>query len=118
MLTQLEVRKSSTNTGIKVFSFHGELDETNVDSTFPNIISDIGDFSRARTLFNFAELTYLNSKSIGYIADIAQQTEDGGGKFALCALTSEVHDTLDLVGITNIISVYETEEVALQELSN
>lgn len=117
MLTQLEVKKSSTNTGIKIFSFHGELDETNVDSTFPNIIADIGNFSGARTLFNFGELTYLNSKSIGYIADIAQRSEDGGGKFALCALTSEVHDTLDLVGITNIIPVYDAEAAALQELS-
>jgi stage II sporulation protein AA (anti-sigma F factor antagonist) len=117
MLTQLEVRKSSTTTGIKIFSFHGELDETNVDSTFPNIIADVWDFSSARTLFNLAELTYLNSKSIGYIADIAQRTEDGNGKFALCALTSEVHDTLDLVGITNIIPVYDNEQAALVELS-
>ena len=41
MLTQLEVKKSTTNTGVKIFSFHGELDETNVDTTFPNIINDI-----------------------------------------------------------------------------
>lgn len=64
MLTQLEVKKSSTNTGIKIFSFHGELDETNVDTTFPNIIADIADFQGARTVFNLSELTYLNSKSI------------------------------------------------------
>lgn len=117
MLTQLEVNKSSTNTGVRLFSFHGELDETNVDTTFPGIITDIGDFNKSRTLFNFAELSYLNSKSIGYIADIAQRTEDGDGKFALCCLTNEVRDTLDLVGITNIIPVYETEDTALIELS-
>ena len=117
MLTQLEVKKSSTNTGVKIFSFHGELDETNVDTTFPNIINDIGDFTGTKTLFNLAELTYLNSKSIGYIADIAQRTEDGKWKFALCTLRDEVRDTLDLVGITSIIPVYDTEEVALLELS-
>jgi hypothetical protein len=44
MLTQLEVKKSSTNTGVKIFTFQGELDETNVDTTFPNIIGDIGTF--------------------------------------------------------------------------
>lgn len=117
MLTQLEVKKSSTNTGIKIFSFHGELDETNVDTTFPNIIADIGDFAWTCTLFHLGDLHYLNSKSIGYIADIAQRTDDGGGKFALCELSSEVRDTLDLVGITSIIPVYENEQVALQELS-
>jgi hypothetical protein len=45
MLTRLDVKKSSTNTGVKIFSFDGELDETNVDTTFPNIIADIGNFS-------------------------------------------------------------------------
>lgn len=117
MLTQLEVKKSSTNTGVKIFSFHGELDETNVDTTFPNIIADIGAFNGVRILFNLVDLKYLNSKSIGYIADIAQRAEDGGGKFALSNIGAEVRDTLDLVGITSIIPVFEAEENALVELS-
>ncbi len=117
MLTQLEVNKSSTNTGVKIFAFKGELDETNVDTTFPNIIIEIGDFSHSRTLFDLSELTYLNSKSIGYIADIAQRTDDGGGKFSLCNLSNEVHDTLDLVGITSIVPIYETADTAITEMS-
>jgi anti-anti-sigma factor len=117
MLTQLEVNKTSTNTGVKIFTFKGELDETNVDTTFPNIIADIGDFAHSRTLFDFKELTYLNSKSIGYIADIAQRTEDGDGKFSICCLSSEVHDTLELVGITSIVPVYETSDIAVTEMS-
>ena len=117
MLTQLEVKKSSTNTGVKIFTFQWELDETNVDTTFPNIIADIGDFQGTRTLFNFSGLTYLNSKSIGYIADIAQRTEDGGGKFMLSNISPEVRDTLDLVGITSIIPIFESEDSALLELS-
>lgn len=117
MLTHLEIKTASTNTGIKIFSFDGELDETNVDSTFPNIIETIGDFNGSKTLFNLEKLKYLNSKSIGYIADIAQRTEDGSGKFAICNLTPEVHDTLDLVGITSIVPVFNSQETALVELS-
>lgn len=117
MLTQLEVNKSSTNTGVKIFAFKWELDETNVDTTFPNIIADIGDFAHSRTLFDFRELSYLNSKSIGYIADIAQRTEDGGGKFCICGLSTEVHDTLELVGITSIVPVYESSDAAVMEMS-
>ena len=117
MLTQLEVKKSSTNTGVKIFSFHGELDETNVDTTFPNIIADIGDFKGARILFNLIELKYLNTKSIGYIADIAQRTEDGSGKFELSNIGPEVRDTLDLVGITSIVPVFDDENSALADLS-
>ena len=116
MLTHLEIKAASTNTGVKIFTFDGELDETNVDTTFPNIIENIGSFNGAKTLFNLEKLKYLNSKSIGYIADIAQRTEDGNGKFALCSLTPEVHDTLDLVGITSIIPVFDNQEAALAEL--
>ncbi len=113
MLTQLEIKKRTTDTGVKVFSFIGELDETNVDSTFPAIMTDIGAFENSKTIFNMEQLQYLNSKSIGYIADISQRTEDAGGKFFLCALSPEVNDTLDLVGITSIIPIYDSEEEAL-----
>lgn len=117
MLTHLEIKAAATNNGIKIFAFDGELDETNVDATFPSIIQNIGDFNGSKTLFNLEKLRYLNSKSIGYIADIAQRTEDGNGKFALCNLTPEVNDTLDLVGITSIIPVFNNQESALEELS-
>lgn len=116
MITQLEIKKRITESGVKIFSFIGELDETNVDSTFPAIITDIWGFENSKTIFNMAELQYLNSKSIGYIADISQRTEDAGGKFYLCALSSEVNDTLDLVGITSIIPIYESENEALEEI--
>lgn len=117
MLTSLEIKTASTNTGIKIFSFNGELDETNVDKTFPSIIEAIGDFNNSKTLFNFEQLKYLNSKSIGYIADIVQRAEDGNGKFSICCLTPEVHDTLDLVGLTSILPIYNSQETALIELS-
>ena len=113
MITQLEIKKHVTPEGVKVFAFLGELDETNVDSTFPAIISDIGGFENSRTLFDFSGLQYLNSKSIGYIADISQRTEEVGGKFALCSLSAEVHDTLDLVGITSILPIYGSEAEAV-----
>lgn len=117
MLTQFSVNKTSTNTGVKIFAFKWELDETNVDTTFPSIIEEIGDFAHSRTVFDFRELTYLNSKSIGYIADIAQRTEDGGWKFCISGLSNEVHDTLELVGITSIVPIFETVEIAITEMS-
>ena len=116
MLTHLEVKKTPLDNGIVIFSFDGELDETNVDSTFQAIIKDIGDFSKARIIFNFQKLLYLNSKSIGYIADISQRSEEVGGKFALVNLNNEVHDTLDLVGITSVVAVFNSEEAVMADI--
>jgi anti-anti-sigma factor len=113
MITHIEIQNNKTPDGVYIFSFAGELDETNVDATMPGIIVTIGDFSGVRIVFDMARLTYLNSKSIGYIADISERIKSGNGKFALASLTPEVYDTLDLVGITSIVDVYTSQTEAI-----
>ena len=53
MSTNIEISKTVSNVGIRVYSFSGELDEMNVDNTFTDIINDIGDFTEARIVFHF-----------------------------------------------------------------
>lgn len=71
METHIEVNKT-LHEDIMIFLFTGELDETNADKTFGSIYEQIGDFSKKKILFNLEGLKYLNSKSIGYIADVFQ----------------------------------------------
>ncbi len=108
--------KSRTIADVMIFELSGELDETNADTTFTSLYSEIGDFSGKKLVFNLSGLTYLNSKSIGYIADIFSNIEENGGKMYLTNMNEEVRDTLELVGITSIVPVTETEEKALGEL--
>lgn len=112
MNTPIDIKKKSVN-GVEVFEFHGELDETNADKTFTAIYNAIGDFTGKKVVFNLVGLKYLNSKSIGYIADIFSNIEDGNGAMYITNMTDEVKDTLELVGITSIISISATEEEAL-----
>lgn len=109
MNTLIEVNTRTAN-DVMIFEFTGELDETNADKTFTSIYNAIPDFTGKKVLFNLVGLKYLNSKSIGYIADIFQNIEDGNGKMVISNMTEEVKDTLELVGITTIIQIAETEE--------
>ena len=115
MNTVIDIKKRTVN-GVDVFEFHGELDETNADKTFTAIYTAIGDFTNKKIILNFSGLRYLNSKSIGYIADIFSNIEDSNGRMYICNMTPEVRDTLELVGITSIVSIAETEEEALQQI--
>lgn len=115
MNTPIEVKTKAVGS-VSVFEFHGELDETNADKTFTSIYNAIGDFSGKKVVFNLVGLKYLNSKSIGYIADIFSNIEDGNGAMYLSNMSEEVKDTLELVGITTIIAVADTEEQALSAL--
>ena len=116
MNTPIDIKKKTVGT-VEIFEFHGELDETNADKTFTAVYNTIGDFTGKKIIFNLVGLKYLNSKSIGYIADIFSNIEDGNGHMYISNMTEEVRDTLELVGITSIINVVATEEEALAALA-
>ncbi len=115
METPIDVKKSQDGAVI-IFEFTGELDETNADKTFTNIYEQIGDFSDKNILFNLAGLKYLNSKSIGYIADVFSNIEDNDGKMYISNCDEGVKDVLELVGITTIIPTVDTQEDALNNM--
>jgi anti-anti-sigma factor len=116
METLIEVNKKEESWVI-IFSFTGELDETNADKTFKQIYDDIGDFKGKKIIFNMKWLKYLNSKSIGYIADVFSNIEDNSWKMYICECTDWVKDILELVGITTIIPTVDTEKEALKDLA-
>lgn len=115
MNTPIEIKRKIVS-GIDIFEFVGELDETNADKTFTAIYNAIWDFTSKKLIFNMSGLRYLNSKSIWYIADIFSNIEDWNGQMFLTNMTDEVKDTLELVWITTIITSLDKEEDALAEL--
>lgn len=116
METLIEVNKKEQN-GIVIFEFNGELDETNADKTFSSVNNEIGNFSNRKLILNLAGLKYLNSKSIGYIADIFSNIEEGEGEMYISNCDDGVKDVLELVGITTIVPTVDTVEEAVAALS-
>ena len=115
MNTPIDIKRKTVQ-GIEVFEFHGELDETNADKAFTAIYSAIGDFAGKKIILNLIGLRYLNSKSIGYIADMFSNIEDNNGSMYITNMTNDVRDTLELVGITSIVNVVNLEEEAIQAM--
>ena len=115
METLMNITKEEKE-GILIFTFSGELDETNADNTFKDIYEQIGDFKNKKIIFNMSGLKYLNSKSIGYIADVFSNIEDNEWEMYISNCDEGVKDVLELVGITTIIPTVDTELEALEEL--
>nr|MDD3720312.1 STAS domain-containing protein [Candidatus Gracilibacteria bacterium] len=117
METLIEINKKDVD-GVIVFEFSGELDETNADKTFSSIYDNIGSFEGKKIILNFAGLKYLNSKSIGYIADIFSNIDENNGKMYICECKELVKDVLELVGITTIVPTVTTETEALKAINS
>ena len=115
METLIEINKKEAN-GVTIFEFSGELDETNSDKTSTAIYEDIGDCSGKKIHFNLGNLKYLNSKSIGYIADVFSNIEDNEGKMYISNCDEGVKDVLELVGITTIIPTVDDEKEAIEAM--
>ncbi len=115
METLIKITKREEG-NIFIFTFEGELDETNADNTFKDIYEQIGGFENKKIIFNMSGLKYLNSKSIGYIADVFSNIEDNEWEMYISNCDEGVKDVLELVWITTIIPTVDTEEEALSEL--
>lgn len=98
---------------IKVVEFSGQLDETNVDSTAPAIYRLIEETpSGTGFIFDLANLTYLNSKSIGYLSDWYQKISSKGGRLCIAQARENIADILKTVGLDHIISLFYTMDEA------
>jgi len=112
----MEIKKKQAD-NIIIFEFSWELDETNADKTFTSIYDAIGwDYTGKKIIFNLAGLKYLNSKSIGYIADIFSNIEENEGQMYISNCDEGVRDVLELVGIITIIPTVDTVEEAITSL--
>lgn len=112
-ITIEDIPVSTGNVTAKLVKFQGQLDESNVDEK-AKIIYDLLEQNAQNLylLFDFEELEYMNSKSIGYLTDWYGKITEGGGKIAIAKTRSNILDILQVVGLTQLINCYATLDEA------
>lgn len=108
-----ELISTSTQSQIKVIVLEGQLDESNVDNFAPNVyqLIETGDTNQGFIL-DLEKLTYMNSKSIGYISDWYGKINAKGGKMVIAKPQSNIKDILNVVGLDKVIPIAQTIEEA------
>lgn len=103
---------------VKIVKIVGQLDESNVDEK-AKILYDLitANPKNLCLLFDFSELEYLNSKSIGYLTDWYGKVSAEGGKIAIAAAKPNIVDILQVVGLTQLITCHATLDEAKAAMS-
>ena len=70
----------------------------------------------SRILLRFAKDCYINSGGLAYLIDIASEGRKKEQKIAATGLSDHFQKIFHMVGLTRCISVFDTEEAALQDL--
>ena len=65
-------------------------------------------------IINLSEVRYLDSASLGCLMDISRNMSRRNGTVSLVGLQDRVQSMATMVGLTQSMETYRTEEVALQ----
>ena len=104
---------SNLRAPIKLIRVDGQLDESNVDDQAQGIYKLIEEMPEGTYLiFDLEGLTYMNSKSIGFLADWHQKVLDKKGEILLTRARENILDILNVVGLTEIIRIFTTIDEA------
>lgn len=118
-MTQIDIKIADlpvpTGRMVKVVTFVGSLDESNVDEHSQIIYDMLGGLAQAAVvIFDFAQLEYMNSKSIGYLTDwYLKISDEKGGMLVLTQATPGLLDVLDTVGLLQIVRNFPTMDEAV-----
>lgn len=108
-----ELIATDTKKNIKIITLEGQLDESNVDEFAPKVYEQIKSNPEGTNyILDLEKLTYLNSKSIGYISDWFGQVQAKKGKLIIAKASSNVKDVLNVVGLDKVIPNAQTLEEA------
>ena len=112
-ITIEDIPVSRSDIHAKMVKFQGQLDESNVDEKAKIIYELLEQFpQKLYLLFDFEELEYMNSKSIGYLTDWYGKVTEGNGKIVIAKTRSNILDILQVVGLTQLINCYATLDEA------
>ncbi|MBI2453456.1 STAS domain-containing protein [Candidatus Peregrinibacteria bacterium] len=92
---------------VKIVKLSGQLDESNVDENAKKVYKLIESVKEDLNLiFDFSELEYMNSKSIGYLTDWYGRITGKNGKIVIAQAKDNIYDILQVVGLTQLIHCY------------
>jgi anti-anti-sigma factor len=112
-ITIEDVQSATPGMVVKIAKFTGQLDESNVDEKAQQIYKLIEENpANLNLIFDFEELEYMNSKSIGYLTDWYGKVYENGGKIVIAKTRPNILDILQVVGLTQLIKTYATIDEA------
>ncbi len=115
--SEIEIKIEDIDEKFKIVRISGKLDESNADETFKEVMGLYAKIPEGlKIIFDFDDLTYMNSKSIGYLTDLFAKLTETGGNMGFVNLRPNIIDVLDVVGLTQLVKVFDNIEEAKSSL--
>ena len=111
-ITVEDVQIQNYTKPVKLLKISGQLDESNVDEKAQIVYEVLTKTPDTSLIMDLENLDYMNSKSIGYLTDWYGKVSGSNGKMAILKAKPNINDVLEVVGLTQLIPVFQSVEEA------
>jgi anti-sigma B factor antagonist len=95
-----------------VLKLKGTIDIT-THQLFENTLSELLEQNAKRLILNLSNLKYISSSGTGLLIKYYKKYRDNGGDIKLSHLPSPIWKTLDLIGISSVVEIFNTDKDAM-----
>ncbi len=86
-----------------IVKFVGDLDKAGLESIRTNIMKTVDDLMDKYLVFDFTDLDFINSESIGFLMEVHSHLFKISKNLVVSNAKANVKDVLSVIGIFNII---------------
>jgi len=116
MQTNLKVLMidSPENSKYQVMKFVGEFDKAGHADVREDLNTKVRAFNGTSLVFDFSELTFINSEGIGYLMEVHAHLLKKDKKLVIIGINDHVKDVFETIGLNEIIPIYDSLESFLK----
>lgn len=92
-----------------VIRLDGELDQSNVDELKKKVCNIIKKYSIVNLVFNFENLSFMDSTGIGFIIGRYGEIKRKGGSIVICSMNNTIKKVFNISGLKRICNVAADE---------
>ena len=113
-----EVTIKDEGENYSIVSFFGNMDSFGLSQRRQDFMKIVDEFSKEYLVFDFSELNFLNSESIGLLTHINEKLMAENKKLVIVAAKKSVLDVLKMIGLLETLQYYRKMEDFLNKIKN
>jgi anti-anti-sigma factor len=103
--------------GVAVVTVTGDVDVATCAALRDSLLQVIADENFRGLVVNLAGVSFIDSTGIGVLVGAWRRTKATEGDLALASPSRQAQSVLDATGLTRVLSIYRSEEEAVQALA-
>jgi len=105
-----------TSADVTIVAVAGRLD-TQTASRCSDRLAELLRSGHGRLLIDVSRLDYISSAGLRALLVAAKQAAQIGGKLAVCCMSAQVKDVIEIAGLDAVLDLYSSRDEALAQLS-